>query len=84
MTNRLLLLAVLLLAFLGTPRIKTTFAQTATTSAETAQNSERNYGRTRINAERGLKITLGNRTTGRITVNGWDRDVIEAHAVSER
>lgn len=84
MTNRLLLLAVLLLAFLGTPRIKTTFAQTAPASAETVQNSERNYGRARINAERGLKITLGNRTTGRITVNGWDRDVIEAHAVSER
>jgi hypothetical protein len=25
-----------------------------------------------------------NRTTGRITVHGWDRDVIEAHAISDR
>ncbi|MGH9966414.1 MAG: DUF4097 family beta strand repeat-containing protein [Pyrinomonadaceae bacterium] len=48
------------------------------------QIPERQYGRVRINAERGVRVTLGNRTTGRITVNGWDRDVIEAHAVSER
>lgn len=85
MTNRrLLLLAILLLAFLGIPRIKTTSAQTTTELSVSVQDSERHYGRARINAERGLKITLGNRTTGRITVNGWDRDVIEAHAVSER
>ena len=31
-----------------------------------------------------MRVILANRTTGRITVNGWDRDVIEAHAVSER
>jgi hypothetical protein len=27
---------------------------------------------------------LENRTTGRITVHGWDRDVLEAHAISDR
>jgi putative adhesin len=85
MTNRIFGLAVILfLVIPGYTRIKSTLAQTLTPSAEAAQDSERHYGRLRINAERGLKITLGNRTTGRITVNGWDRDVIEAHAVSER
>lgn len=85
MTNRLLVLGtVLLLVSVGTGGIKRTFAQTATLSQEAAPNSDRHHGRARINAERGIKITLGNRTTGRITVNGWDRDVIEAHAVSER
>ena len=49
-----------------------------------AQTSERHYGRRGVSVERGLSIGLGNRTTGRITVNGWDRDVIEAHAVSSR
>jgi hypothetical protein len=84
MNNRVLVLAaVLFLVILGIARPKGTFAQT-TWSSEDNQVSERHYGRARINAERGIKITLGNRTTGRITVNGWDRDVIEAHAVSER
>jgi len=45
---------------------------------------ERQYGPLRMNVGRGVRITLGNRTTGRITVNGWDRDVIEAHSMSER
>ncbi|HEV2884715.1 MAG TPA: hypothetical protein VGW36_07655, partial [Pyrinomonadaceae bacterium] len=45
---------------------------------------DRHYGRATVNVERGVKIELGNRTTGRITVQGWDRDVIEARAVSPR
>ncbi|MBA3712052.1 MAG: DUF4097 family beta strand repeat protein [Pyrinomonadaceae bacterium] len=32
---------------------------------------------------RGAKVAVGNRTTGRITVIGWDRDTVEARAVSE-
>ena len=83
MTNHrqvFVIVVVPLLTLLGTASIRTTFAQTNTS----VENPDRHYGRARITAERGMKITLGNRTTGRITVNGWDRDLIEAHAVSER
>ena len=37
-----------------------------------------------VKLERGGKVTLGNRTIGRITVIGWDRDIIEAKSTSER
>lgn len=50
----------------------------------TGQLPARHYGRLTINVERGVRVALGNRTTGRITVNGWDRDAIEVHAVSQR
>jgi hypothetical protein len=83
MTNRILLLAVLFLIVPETARLKSVSAQT-TPSSEGNEVSDRHYGRARINVQRGIKITLGNRTTGRITVNGWDQDVIEARAVSER
>lgn len=86
MTNRVLVLAtVLIVVAVGiTTTIEKTFAQTTTEVSVSVQNPERHYGRAKLNAERGMRITLGNRTTGRITVNGWDRDEIEAHAVSER
>lgn len=83
MTNhrKVFALAVIcLLVLLGTASVRQTFGQTDTSF----EISDRHYGRARIDAERGMRIMLGNRTTGRITVNGWDRDVIEAHAVSER
>ncbi|HKP36357.1 MAG TPA: DUF4097 family beta strand repeat-containing protein [Pyrinomonadaceae bacterium] len=83
MAHQVLVTAVLFLVIPGISSLKSTFAQT-TGPSEDNQISERHYGRARINVERGIRITLGNRTTGRITVNGWDRDVIEAHAVSER
>ncbi len=38
----------------------------------------------RVRLERGGKVELDNRTTGRIVVHGWDRDYIEAVATSER
>lgn len=41
-------------------------------------------GRVTLKLPRGLRVALGNRTTGRITVTGWDRDTIEATATSER
>lgn len=41
-------------------------------------------GRVNVKFERGDKITVDNRTTGRITIVGWDRDFIEATATSER
>src|SRR5688572_12436666 len=34
--------------------------------------------------ERGGKIAVDNRTTGRIIVIGWDKDFVEAKATSER
>jgi len=37
-----------------------------------------------VKFERGGKINLGNRTPGPIVVVGWDRDFIEASAVSDR
>lgn len=52
--------------------------------SQESREFERHYARASLNVERGVRITLGNRTTGRITVNGWDHDVIEAHAVSPR
>src|SRR6185503_20539740 len=32
----------------------------------------------------GVQLEVDNRTAGRITVHGWDRDVVEATATSER
>jgi hypothetical protein len=40
-------------------------------------------GRARVKFERGTKVFVGNKTTGRIVVTGWDRDYIEATATSE-
>jgi hypothetical protein len=34
--------------------------------------------------ERGGKVTVDNRTTGRIVIIGWDKDMVEARATSER
>jgi hypothetical protein len=45
---------------------------------------ERRVGRTTLAVARDVRLSLGNRTTGRITVHGWDQDVIEARAFSER
>ena len=41
-------------------------------------------GTVRIPLARGGKVELDNRTTGRIVVNGWDRDYIEAVATTKR
>src|SRR4030095_15386640 len=45
---------------------------------------ERQLGRVSLAVARGVRLQIDNRTSGRITVHGWDRDVIEAHAFSER
>jgi hypothetical protein len=37
-----------------------------------------------IKFERGDKISVDNRTTGRIRITGWDKDYVEAKATSER
>jgi|GEM_PF-1111427 len=41
-------------------------------------------GRVNVKFDRGGKVAVDNRTTGRITIVGWDRDFIEATATSER
>jgi hypothetical protein len=41
-------------------------------------------GIVRVRYERGGKISVGNRTAGPIVVIGWDRDFIEASALSDR
>jgi len=46
--------------------------------------AERHLGQTSFEVSRMLEVTLGNRSAGRITVTGWDRDVISARAVSQR
>lgn len=40
--------------------------------------------RVRVKLARGAKVAVDNVTTGRIVVEGWDRDYIEAVATSER
>jgi hypothetical protein len=37
-----------------------------------------------VKLPRGARVAVDNRTTGRITVTGWDRDTVEARAISER
>jgi hypothetical protein len=45
---------------------------------------ERVVGVSSLPVTRGVQLRLDNRTVGRIVVHGWDRDLIEAHASSER
>jgi hypothetical protein len=49
-----------------------------------AQPLERHLGMVSIVASHGVQVRVDNRTAGRITVHGWDREQIEAHATSER
>jgi hypothetical protein len=48
------------------------------------QHSDRQVGRVSVAVAPGVRLRVENRTSGRITVHGWDGDTIEAHAVSER
>ncbi len=51
---------------------------------DNSDESGRYLARVSVNVARGVKIHVDNRTTGRITVHGWDRDVVEARAISSR
>lgn len=44
----------------------------------------RRLGRVSLTVMEGVQLDVDNRTAGRITVHGWDRDVVEATATSER
>ena len=52
--------------------------------ASASSKGGRSFGHVSLNVSRGVRVTLGNRSTGRITVTGWDRDVVSAQAVSQR
>jgi hypothetical protein len=55
-----------------------------TASGEYVPQVERDAsGRARVRVERGARVTVGNRTTGRIVITGWERDFIEATATSQ-
>jgi phage baseplate assembly protein gpV len=61
----------------------------ALTTALAQESKEKNITldqarRFSLKFERGDKITVDNRTTGRITIIGWDSNFIEATATSER
>lgn len=53
-------------------------------SVSSSSRSGRAFGQVTLNVSPGVQVELGNRSTGRITVTGWDRDVISARAVSQR
>src|SRR6266550_1204328 len=45
---------------------------------------ERRVGQFSLVVQRDVRLLVDNRSAGRITVHGWDMDVIAAHAFSER
>lgn len=45
---------------------------------------ERRLGRVSLSVARDVHLLVENRTTGRITLHGWDQDVIEARSISDR
>jgi hypothetical protein len=59
------------------------FVISAESKSDASVGRERE-GPVSVKLERGGKVEVGNRTTGRITIMGWDRDFIEATATSER
>jgi hypothetical protein len=50
----------------------------------TPSTTQRLLGKASTAVPKTVQIELGNRSTGRITVQGWDRDEVEAHAFSSR
>ncbi len=47
-------------------------------------HTERRLGRVSLAVARDVRLLVENRTTGRITLHGWDQDLIEARAISDR
>jgi hypothetical protein len=88
--NRVLLLALaaMILSCLPSSQAQTTFEfESDAPKVQPTQSSttkERKYGKFSVDVPRTVEIALGNRSTGRITVVGWDRDTISARAYSER
>jgi hypothetical protein len=86
-TTRVTILALLLMlprASLGAPSraAAPTQDRPPARSAPAVERDEQR--RVRVRLEKGGRVSLDNRTTGRIVATGWDRDYIEAVATSER
>ncbi|MGH9754288.1 MAG: DUF4097 family beta strand repeat-containing protein [Blastocatellia bacterium] len=86
----LLSLAAISVSLLMAPQANVT-AQEGAVAQETRKSEQSDpevvrgdFGVVSVKFERGVKISVGNRTTGPIVVVGWDRDFIEASAVSDR
>lgn len=77
----ILSIALSLLALVPGPQV---WAAAGSRSQTPQILQERVRGRALVAAPSETRLELGNRTTGRITVQGWDQNVIEARAVSER
>ncbi|MGH9943822.1 MAG: DUF4097 family beta strand repeat-containing protein, partial [Pyrinomonadaceae bacterium] len=84
---------ILLLSVTPTPVVSAGLADASTRQVLLRQDSpqdepaierDESSGRVSIKAPRNVKVTVDNRTTGRISVTGWDRDTIEARAMSEQ
>ena len=86
--NRVLLMALGLGGFFGLPALQAqvTFESDVTKPAVQKKpgTAERKYGKFSLDVLPNLEISLGNRSTGRIAVVGWDQNVISARAYSER
>lgn len=54
------------------------------TPRQSAEQEDEQVGRVSARFERGGRVSVDNRSTGRIRVVGWDREAVEAVASSER
>ncbi|HEV7684416.1 MAG TPA: hypothetical protein VGO68_20050 [Pyrinomonadaceae bacterium] len=82
-------LAVLVAIFSGstkaqTPQASQLPAAAKVPEAKVVQPLVRHLGMVSLASSHGVQVRVDNRTAGRITVHGWDREQIEARATSER
>lgn len=80
--KRITLLSLLLL--LTQPPVPTRARQSPVEGQAVPAVERDEQRRVRVRLTRGGRVALGNRTTGRIVVTGWDRDYVEAVATSTR
>lgn len=83
--RRITLLSLLFLLLQPPVSPRARQARQATAEGDAVPTVERDEQmRVRVRLARGGRVALGNRTTGRIVVTGWDKDYIEAVATSTR
>jgi hypothetical protein len=83
--RRITFLSLLLLVSQLPVPVSTSARQQSPAEVRPAPAVERDeQGRVRVRLARGGRVSLDNRTTGRIVVTGWDKDYIEAVATSTR
>jgi hypothetical protein len=77
--------ALLLILALNAPARLVAALPQGTARTQAAPEVERDeQRRVRVKVPHGMKVAVDNVTTGRIVVEGWDRDYVEAVATSER